>query len=529
MLEFIAQDGKIETKAGNVQLTMRSPYFSNEAIEGDITLPFTVPMTDVSRRWLNFIDRPEGQQSIPKKTIQLKRHGIPVLAGDLRLGDADDKQIELTLVSGSSPFAALIKDLHLDELELGFQNFATEAEMLAYFNATVAGNVFTHPYYLPTIISKETGYLNFWFQDQGGYVLEFNSDKTYMSPMLYYAWLLPKLFEVLGYEFDDKVFINNTQLRETVFFSMHNINSQEDPLTIHFADLLPHYKLSTWLIDIQNAFGVKFLFYGNKQKVTLDWQTSPLTNTSKAKTFPHDLVKSKAGSSVPNSFSYTLNDAQGIWPPPENMLPAVWERKDLPKPADFPNKFCYVVSEDKTYFFQTDGTVQEVINLEDHFGMFGNPPRNYLADFKLGKEDGESLNYSSNIHPLHVSYPAGYMQNFNYLEADAKNIPPYVLFAKHTTDSGINWVNADYFIDDFSFTWPKSTWLLQNKILPWWEFRRKAKPVESNILLSSVDLANWDWSIPIKLNNVPCLVEEMELPLSEEAEKMVVKVKAWTG
>lgn len=534
-LEFIAQDkGKIEIKAGNVLLKKKNPLFSNESIEGETTFPFTIPMTDELKRWLNHPERPEAVNISPIKKIQLIRNGIPVLAGDLRIGDANDRQVETTLITGSSPFAALIKDMHLDEIALGFQQFADEAELLAYWNATVNGNVFSHPYYLPSIVSPDTGNINLWFS---GYQLTHNSDKTYMSPMLYYSWMLPKLFEALGYELDDKVFINNAELREMLFFSMHNVNSQADPLTIHFADLLPHYKISTWLIDIQNAFGVKFFFDANKQKVTLDWQVSAISNIAKAKVFPHEQVKVKAMDKRPSKFSYTLNDGQTIWPTAENMLPAVWQRKDMPNPNDFPWKYIYVAEEDQSYWFTYDESKGKYVaspleDLEEYFGMStpawsGNPPRNWLANFSIGDTSDQSLGFSSNIHPLHVLYPGGVLKNFTYLEADAKSIMPYVLFAKHTTDAGMDWVYGDYFLNDFSFTWPKSTWLLQNKLLPWWQFLRDAKQIEDVILMSDVDLANWDWTIPVKIGNVSVLVDEMEIPLSAESEKMEVKITGY--
>jgi len=37
MLEFISDTGSIETKAGNVVLKKKSPLFTNESIEGEIT------------------------------------------------------------------------------------------------------------------------------------------------------------------------------------------------------------------------------------------------------------------------------------------------------------------------------------------------------------------------------------------------------------------------------------------------------------------------------------------------------------
>lgn len=530
MLEFKSDIGSITTKAGSFILKRKSPLFSNESIEGDITFPSAIPMTPELRAWLNHPDRPEGVYKRLSKRIQLFRNGTPIIVGDLLLGDADEDSIETTLLCGSSPFAAVIKDLCLDELDLGYQSFNSEAELLAYWNGSVTGNTFTHPYYLPSIISDSTGHFNYWFD---GYKLTYSGDNTYMAPMLYYSWLLPKLFESFGYELEDKVFINHPELRDMLFFSMHNVNSQEDPLIIHYADLLPHYKLSTWLIDIQNAFGVKFIFDSNKQKVTLDWQVSAISNIPKAKTFPHKKIKMKALDERPSKFSYNLNDEQSIWPIAENMLSAIWERKDLPYPADYPNKYIYVGQEDQTYRFIFDVATQKyvaypVAKLEDAFGMFGYPPRNYLANFSIGDNSDQALSFNSNIHPLHPSYPTGLMKNFSLLAEDAKSIMPYVLFAKHSVDVANNWVEGDYYLNDFSFTWPKSTWLLQNKLLPWWEFLKNSKPLEDTLLLSDVELANWDWTIPVQIGNVPCLVDEMDIEISAEADLMEVKILAHT-
>lgn len=525
MLEFIASDnGKIETKAGNVVLNKKSPLFGTESIEGEITLPFTIPVTDELRRWLQYPDRPEAvNKKATTKRIQLKRNGTPVLMGDLKLGDADAKQIETTLITGSSPFAALIKDVCLDELDLGFQTFANEAAMLAYWNASLNGNVFTHPYYLPTIKSEVMAYQNYWFQDRGGYVLDFNGDPTYMSPMLYYAWLLPKLFESFGYEFEDRVFINHTELREQIFVSLHNVNSQEDKLTIHYADLLPHYKISTWLIDIQNAYFCRFFFDASKQKVVLDWQVSALNNASKAKKVPHGIVKMKAIDSTPCHFTYSLNDYESITQPTENINPAIWEKKDLPSAASIPNKRVYVVAEDKTYTSYYSPAEGKYIFLVNN-GFIDVSP----VSISIGKQEGTSLDINSNIYPFTALWQWNEPPNNRvYEEKDAKTIPPLILFAWHTTNAGTNWANSSNYLNNFSLNFSKGTWLLQNKILPWFEFLRKSRLVEDTISLSDTDLANWDWTVPVMINNSPVLVAEMEIPLSAESELMEVKILGW--
>ena len=97
---------------------------------------------------------------------------------------------------------------------------------------------------------------------------------------------------------------------------------------------------------------------------------------------------------------------------------------------------------------------------------------------------------------------------------------PYVLFATHTIHDTDNYVLSDFFSRKVSFPWYHQSWLMQNKILPWWQFLRDTKPVETNILLSDLALMNWDYTIPLKINNIPCLVAEMEIPLSAESELM---------
>jgi hypothetical protein len=64
--------------------------------------------------------------------------------------------------------------------------------------------------------------------------------------------------------------------------------------------------------------------------------------------------------------------------------------------------------------------------------------------------------------------------------------------------------------------------------LPWWRFLRDSKTIEDTILLSDIELQNWDWTIPIKIENVPVLVETMEIHISDESEKMKVKITGRT-
>ncbi|MBN2747426.1 MAG: hypothetical protein JXR34_11930 [Bacteroidales bacterium] len=522
MLEFKSDIGSITIKAGSFILKRKSPLFSNESIEGDIILPSAIPMTPALRAWLNHPDRPEAVYKRVSKQIQLFRNGTPIILGDLLLGDADDESIETTLVCGSSPFAALIKNLFLDELSLGFQSFANESDLIAYWNGSFSGNVYTHPYYLPTIISEETGYLNYFWQSQNSYLLEVNSEKTYMAPMLYYAWLLPQIFQSLGYEFEDLVFIKNESLREGLFFSMHNVNSQEDPLTIHYADLLPHYKLSTWLIDIQNAFGVKFFFDSSKQKVKLDWQVSAISNLPRAIKFPHKKTKVKNLDSRPSFFSYRLNNFETFFPIQDNRLNSIWEPKDLPSPSTFPNKYVYVALENKSYSSAYDSATDSYIFFSITEGVQGGE-----LDFTIGEKSDNALNISSNIYPISKLYFWNETpKNRVYLEADKKTIPPIILFAKHSQNG--DFAEAFSFTENFSLDPRKNTWLLQNKLLPWWEFLKNSKPIEDTILLSDVQLANWDWTIPVQIGNVPCLVDEMDITLSAKSELMEVKILAYT-
>jgi hypothetical protein len=542
MLEFISSDsGKIETKAGNIVLKKKSPLFGNESIEGEITFPFTIPNTDELRRWLNFPDRVEAVNQSPIKRIQIKRNGHPILTGDLKLGDADSKQVETTLITGSAPFAALIKDVCLDELNLGFQTFADEAELLAYWNATVNGNVFTHPYYLPTILSEPTGRINNYVKADNTYLLEQYENRQYMTPMLYYAWLLPKLFESFGYELKDNVFIVDDDFREMLFFNIHNVNSQDDPLTIKYAELLPHYLLSNWLIDIQNAFGVKFIFNSAKQSVVLNWQVNALYNSNKSIQVHHSSLKIKSADTRPTSFGYELIDNQSIWGLADKMLPSVWEKKDIPDPELNSGKFCYVASEDTLYFLykSIEGGTFKIFPFTMPGGSYNSWDElnrlYYLSSFKIGinNDNNNALISTSNIHPLHPNPQTSYnantqLINLTYTKNDSKFTSPYVLFAKHSLRDYTDSVDANYFLNKVSLTWETNTWLLQNKLLPWWRFLRDSKTIEDTILLSDIELQNWDWTIPIKIENVPVLVETMEIHISDESEKMKVKITGRT-
>lgn len=536
MLEFISDIGAIETKAGDVLLKKKSPLFSSDSIEGELTFPFTIPMTDELRSWLNHPERPEAVNQTPIKTIQVKRNGMPILIGDLIIGDADEESVETTLISGSSPFASLIKDVYLDELNLGSHSFSSEEEMNAYFNSSIQGNYTTHPYYLPTVSLNPQYNMNYYNETIPGYVLKDGSDRLRIMPMLYYPWILNKVFEIFGYEFEDRVFKENADLREMIFVSLFDINNQTDPLTFSLSSLLPNYKLSTWLIDIQNALGVKFIFYNNKNKVVLDWLTSSLTNASKSKIVLHNKVKVKTGESYISSYRYNLIDAIGNWTSvPNNFLASVWDRKDLPNPAEHPNSYCYVANEDKLYKLYFDAIDQKytvkVVIPEDVTGFgIGGQYGTFLTNIQLGNSEGESFTFSSNLYPLPTSLPAYLPNIYIYKEEDHKNLTPFILFARHSFygSGDYPWVFASFVSDNFSFTWPQNSWLFQNKILPWWEFLKNTKKIETTILLSDVNLANWDWTIPVQIGNTKVLVDEMEIPLSSEEELMQVKIIGYT-
>lgn len=590
MLTAKLSSGEIEIKESDILLKRKSPLFAVDGIEGDISFPFSIPLTPQISALLNHPSRTEVIAKNFSQKMQLTRNGIPILSGDLIIGDASELQVETTLLCGSSPFSTHIKDLFLDELNLGSIQFSTEAALIVNLNSTINGNFTSSPWHLPGIYApnlinaSDIDFINYARPDyinpliNNSFKLRETQKKYYLSPMLYFHWLIPKIFESLGYHLVDKVFNTDDELKQAVFFNMHNITDQDNVLIIRYADLLPHYKLSTFIIDLSNFFEILFTFDNHTQTITIDWKKNSLTNYSSAKSFKHSSVTVKQK----NKFSAIQSYCTSFSNDESSILPAIQSESDFPDAEINFLKYIYVTTSRKSYLsvFQNNTflwiqwdlripsniipdlmfivqTFSELpIPQEEHNGKYA-----YVIDevtiymgynaqetgyewaeqfnilvntnvnaFKIGS--GEFTKIESGIGTLDYRYTtSSFLITYNsYLEK--KTIAPKLLFAKYllatTNYPNIKIIVAHNSSANYSFFWTQGDNFIQNKKLPFWLFLLNAKPIECNILLNDMDIANWDWNIPLKIGNSLAMVDEMEIPLGDNSNLLDVKITAWT-
>lgn len=589
MLTAKLPSGEIEIKESSVILKRKSPLFATDEIVGDITYPFVIPLTKQISALLNHPSRTESAAKQFSSQMQLIRNGIPIISGNLIIGDATELQVETTLVCGSSPFAALIKDVFLDELNLGSVQFSSEAALIQNLNSTINGNYNNSPWHLPGIYapnlidSSDPEFINYARPDyinplvNNSFKLREVQKKYYLSPMLYYHWLIPKIFESLGYQVIDNVFNTDSELKEAVFFNMHNIVDQTNVLIIRYADLLPHYKLSSFILDLSNFFEITFEFDNHTQTITIDWKINSLNNYAAAKSFKHSpvFVKQKTKySGIHNSCTSFAADESSI-------LPAIQTESDFPDAQENYLKYIYVTTSRKSYLsvFQNNTflwiqwdlripssiipdlmyivqtfaelpipqaehngkyayVIDEVIIYMGYYAQetgyewaeqFNILVNTNVSTFKIGS--GELTKIESGLGTLDYRYTSStfFVTYDNYSEK--KSLTPKLLFAKYllanTNYPGIKIIMALNNSANYTFFWTQSDNFIQNKKLPFWLFLLNAKPIECSILLNDIDLANWDWNIPLKIGNSLALVDEMEIPIGDNSPVLDVKIIAW--
>lgn len=112
---------------------------------------------------------------------------------------------------------------------------------------------------------------------------------------------------------------------------------------------------------------------------------------------------------------------------------------------------------------------------------------------------------------------------------NAKNIKPTVHFTKpksailrggqliHLVPNFYKAANADYFLESGFEKLNRS----------WFDFLQNAKYVETKIVLSNAQLAQWNWTQPILIDRAPVLVDELDADLENNGE-IVCEVRGYS-
>jgi len=537
MIEFRTKKGKIRAKGG-VNMLMKSPLFSTDQLVGTYSYPFEHPLFSSENKTFSFPGRIEAERSETSLSCDLFVKGIHISAGDLQLQKANRNSASSYFKGEISRFVKYFGSAYLDEISLGTLTFDNQKELLMYLNETSWGTSQTHPFKLPylkavDVVEVDENELNEtfanpstvnWLDEDGNYQLSDGAGKYYiLCPMVYFAYILKKLFESIDYRFIDNVFDRNYPLSELVMVSLTDLQTSEAisvNLSGHHVNLsafLPHYKISDFLIDIQNALETSFIFNDREGSVTLSFKSNILRQLKPALQVQHSTVTANQNKYISGiRFSQSFDDS--IMQAASDKVLRYGLFNEPPAAADFQ----YRILDNRLGVYS--------MSLPTGVDIWGWIQYNGFEQVKQSREEGTEIFHEikTNLGFLHDLMNEHYCAISSSLK-NAKNMKPTALFtrikqqifeAPNTFWAVPNYnkaTDANYFIEAG----------FENLHRDWFEFLKNSKYIETRIVLTNAQLAAWNWLQPVLVDGVQVLPDELE-PAILGYEKVVCEFRGYT-
>jgi len=554
MLEFVTSKGTIKTKGG-VKLKMKSPLFNNYQLIGTYSNPFELPLFANEKKIFGFPDRITSVNSKKELAADVYRNGKHIRSGTFVLSKAKDNIASSYFKGEVSVIAKKISNTYLDELNLGSISFETEQDLLNALrnetNSIVPGLDFCAPtIYNPEMVTldDETGenaFYNkpFWINPvfynlNYYYVMDYLGKKVFLCPMLYMKSLLKKIFNSLGYIFVDQVY--SGQLAKQVLFSMYTITNQDDRTVINYTDLVPHYLVSDFLIDIQNHLAAEFHFNDFSKTVTFKYKNSYFQNSVNPLEVTHEkpeiqFTGFKKGIAIKQikdgDDNHFFNKTWWVFDY-SSLAGSVPTMEDLPDLNDYKGRRLFVMSKGHWYKPYTADEENWYWALDTTFENYLTEYHNAFQQFNGGLE--EFLKIETNLTPLGTEDGedicfAGYKYE------DRKKIKPRFIFKGQFAYNEVQQnVNENYRcasntneIGDYSWFLPEKPYIILNFWRSFIEFLWRTKYVDVKIKLTPAQLSNWDWEQPVKIGNTQVLADELDADLSSEGD-IICELRGYT-
>ena len=294
------------------EIVRNSPYFNNDEIEGEFSLPVGIPYTDKNYRLLSYIGNHYKTHS--KTTIAAKMHGGPnfIYDGSLVI-DAFEKNANLPnsqltnglFVFGISSFFQQVKDKKLSDLQLGgvrtfnwttnapydgsggfWQHVLTVSLIPADYTFIPIKNdgYGVHPGDVSTPSFKKIDWMNMLAMN-GHTVQYFQQEKNIFSlcPAISVVYLIKQVFEENGWTCDGEVLTDTTFVKlfaqsfRSIYWCDYSSNGiltiiNKPTVDINLQEHVPPgYKITDFIIDLKNRYGLSFSFDTTTKNCTISF------------------------------------------------------------------------------------------------------------------------------------------------------------------------------------------------------------------------------------------------------------------
>jgi len=267
-----------------ISLVFHSPIFFNQ---GGYSYPFRIPSTHKNRNILNFIHRVESNSDKYQDfDCTVTWDGIIIHRGVLRVKIADENWYEGSIYVEDGKFYYNMKDMYIQQYDLGEREFEDSDEALSYFNdckglfypdrefalPEIFNDLFFEP---PSVNVYQLYYNKYWGSEDGGVLVlkqPGTEIRTILIPFFFMKYALPELFLQLGYKLNDQLFFHS-DYNKLVIYNSANCN---DPTTLinyinHliYRVHLPRVSITDFIKGIEAFWCCRFFINEKKKQVTL--------------------------------------------------------------------------------------------------------------------------------------------------------------------------------------------------------------------------------------------------------------------
>jgi len=263
----------------SVTLKFLSPLFN---AVGYYSFPFTVPGTPKNKSILGWKHRVENSRDKDESfSAGMFWENYKMFAGTIRITSATASKYEIEFYLERGDFNFLIKDIILNELDLGYEIFEDIGDFLLYANLTTRKLYGTYPVAFPTLknltffdpetTDPELQFVNLK-ENVSHNLYDYSSDQSRMiiTPFLYLKWLLARISALHGYTIDDQFFTKQAELINLLVYNSHQANAEYGDgymVGMFYKQLVPRLKITEFLTGLENLFN--FSFFANSKLKTL--------------------------------------------------------------------------------------------------------------------------------------------------------------------------------------------------------------------------------------------------------------------
>ncbi len=514
-------------------MNLKSPIFGEV---GSYSYPFRIPNTPRNAILMGFRHRVENTTDVYKEDEGVFMwNGLNLFQGTVKLKTLNSKSFEGSIFEGEGDFYYSRKYLSLQDVDFGEMVFAGETLKMDYINDCKNRVYPERIVTFPMILNKSyfeklppepvLEYFNYY---NGSLIYYFTPsaepyDRSVIVPMLYLRYILDKIFDHLGFVFDDSFFTSDSDYNSLALFNSVDCNTGEtgyfeyDKLRLLFNYHLPRMTINDFFLGLETFFNIRF-FVNNTTKVvklksvdTIVKETDYIEFSQQViskSTEPEELITGfhlKMEMETDDEFYVASNEAQQTLL--TNIKSSVQSVSDLmPWPASDVFDTRFVFDENNYYILNSSKVWVAVTEMYWTWNLFSewiykNNDQSIETKFSTLKDDGVTP-YNSLIGNAMTEW---------------KKVTPKLFFT-HYQDNGYGDQKqvGRCFTPTNNLFYGGQYGLMNKQYKAYLDFRMSTKLVKINKQMSYLELKEFDFSRKYMINGVKYLVKSIQVTLKKD-------------